>query len=159
MSLENYAEDIEDIEESIEGRFSRHRAHQIKILLDHIMPFVLLLIGFIIVFEFFLTVTPRMATWITWANWALIGYFVARLGVSYRLSTNHEKFVDDHWLDILLVIPLFSIVQEVRLARVAPALADLPVFRRGILHITEISSTAGNAAKLTRITRIIKRSV
>lgn len=159
MSLENYREDVEGIEESIEGRFSRHRAHQIKVALDNVMPFILLLVGFVIVFEFFLTVTPAMQTWISWANWTLIGYFGARLAVAYRLSTNHEQFMDNHWLDILLVVPVFSVLQEVRVARLAPALADLPVFQRGILHITEMRSTAGTAAKLTRIVRIIKRSV
>lgn len=159
MSLEDYVEDVEKLEKSLESRFSRHRAHQIKIALDNVMPFILLLVGFVVVFQFFLTVTPAMEIWINRANWALIAYFGARLIVSYRLSTDHDRFMQQHWLDILLVIPLFSIVQEIRVARIAPALAELPAFERGILKVTQLRSTAGNAAKLTRIVRIIKRSV
>ncbi|MFB6189999.1 MAG: hypothetical protein ABEJ91_00305 [Candidatus Nanohaloarchaea archaeon] len=159
MGLENYRDEVEEIESSLESHLSRNRAYRLKMLLDRVMPMVLLLIGFIVVFEFFLNVTAAMERWITWANWALIFYFATRLGVAYRLSTNHERFVHRHWLDILLVVPAFSLLQEVRLARIAPALDDLPVFERGILRSFQASSQAENAAKLTRITRIIKRSV
>lgn len=158
MGLEHYREDVEKLEESVESRVSRTRAYRMKMMLDQVMPFVILLIGFIVVFEFLLSISPAMARWISWANWALILYFAARLGVAYRLSTDHEQFVHQHWLDILLVVPAFSLMQEVRLASVAPALDDLPVFERGVLHSVRSGSKAENAAKLTRITRIIKRS-
>lgn len=159
MGLDRYRDEVESIEESLEGHLSRSQAYSIKKALDRTMPMILLLIGFVIIFEFFLTITPAMQLWITWANWALIAYFAMRLAVAYRLSTNHDRFVQQHWLDILLVVPAFSLMQEVKMARLAPAMDDLPVFERGILHSLSIGRKADNAAKLTRITRIIKRSV
>lgn len=159
MGLEEYREDVEEVGASIESQLSRSQAYRIKSSLDRVMPAVILLIGFVLVFEFLLSVTPAMQQWITWANWVLVAYFATRLAISYRLSTNHDKFIHRHWLDILLVVPAFSLLQEVKLARLAPALDDLPVFERGILHSVQASSEAENAAKLTRITRIIKKSV
>ncbi|MFB6189946.1 MAG: hypothetical protein ABEJ91_00010 [Candidatus Nanohaloarchaea archaeon] len=159
MGLEDYREDLEQLGASIESQISRSQAYRIKSSLDRVMPVVLLLIGFVLVFEFFLSVTPAMQQWITWANWTLIAYYATRLVVSYRLSTNHDKFIHRHWLDILLVVPVFSLMQEVRLARLAPALDDLPVFERGILYSLNAGKNAETAAKMTRITRILKKSV
>jgi hypothetical protein len=159
MGLEEYREDLEQVGASIESQLSRSQAYRIKSSLDRVMPMVLLLVGFVLVFEFFLSVTPAMQQWITWANWALIAYFATRLAVSYRLSTNHDQFIHRHWLDILLVVPAFSLMQEVRLAKLAPALDDLPVFQRGILYTLNTGKNAETAAKMTRITRILKRSV
>lgn len=159
MGLENYEEELERIESSLERHFSRSQAYRVKVALDNVMPFVLLLIGFVLVFEFFLSVTSRMQVWINRANWALIVYFGSRLVVSYRLSRDHDQFMHRHWLDIMLVIPIFSLMQEIRFAKMFPALKDMPVFERGVLHIAKTKPAAENAVKLTRITRIIKKSV
>ncbi|MFB6191668.1 MAG: hypothetical protein ABEJ07_04025 [Candidatus Nanohaloarchaea archaeon] len=159
MALDSYRDEVEEIGSSLESHLSRSQAYRMKTALDSVMPVVLLLVGFVLVFEFFLSITPAMARWITWANWALILYFATRLAVAYRLSTNHDRFIQQHWLDILLVVPVFSVMQEARVAKLVPALDDLPVFRRGVLYAFQGGTAAENAAKLTRITRIIKKSV
>ncbi|MFB6292329.1 MAG: hypothetical protein ABEI58_02950 [Candidatus Nanohaloarchaea archaeon] len=156
---DEYRKEVEDVESSLKSRFSRHRAHRLKVALDNIMPFTLLLIAFVLVFEFVVPITSRMEIWITRANWALISYFTLRLAVAFRLSRSHHEFMHQHWLDILLVVPVFSMFREIRAGRYALEMAEAPMVGRFMAGQTQLMSTTQNAAKLTRMARILRRSV
>ncbi len=156
---EEYRDEVEDIESSLKNKFSRHRAHRLKVALDNIMPFTLLLIAFVLIFEFLVPITARMEVWINRANWALIGYFALRLAVAFRLSRSHHEFMHQHWLDILLVVPVVSMFQEIRMGRYALEMAEAPMVGRFTAGQTTFPAATRNAAKLTRMARILRRSV
>lgn len=140
----------------MEERFSkRHLAHM-KYVLDSFMPFVLLLILFMVSFQFFIPLNSFSQKMINWLNWGLIGYFGARLAISYRLSTSHTDFLHRHWLDLFLVVPVFSMMQEFRALKLIEV-EEAPVMGQ-FMASTTLTNTS-YAAKMTRIVRIIKRSV
>ncbi|MBC5793408.1 MAG: hypothetical protein H8Z69_05240 [Nanohaloarchaea archaeon] len=152
---EDYREGVENIEEGLESRFSQKRASRAKKILDQLLPFALIGIGSIITVMFVLPVNPGTRTAVNLLNYGLIIYFSARLVVAARLATSRKQFFEQHWLDFLLIIPVFSIMRE---ARVGRAIAEfLPFEEEALLgaYIGRLSI----AGKLTKISRIVKRSV
>lgn len=157
MSLrDEYGRKVDGMESRIEERFSkRHLAHM-QYVLDEFMPFALLLILFVVSFQFFIALSPAAQQMINWLNWILIGYFGVRLVIAYRLSSSHVDFLHNHWLDLFLVIPVFSMMQEFRALRLLPAMEEAPVMGQ-FMASTTVTNTS-YAAKMTRIVRIVKRS-
>jgi len=155
---QEYREQIEDLEESMDAQIAGEDALSLKQSLDNVLPFIFLLLGFIVLFGFVVPVSERVAVWVNWANYVVLSYFGVRLMVEYRLSNSNDQFVKDHWMDMMMVIPAFSLLREVKLiqffeesllARFAPEVAAGSASFR--------STTV--AAKLTRIARVMKRSI
>jgi hypothetical protein len=157
VSLEKeYGNRLDSIQNSVDENLSEQGFLSLKLVLDNVMPFILLLIVFVIIFQFFVPITPGVQIWIDRANWTLITYFALRLAVVYRLSNNHTEFFRQHWLDMLLVIPLFSLLQEVRALKL---LEEASLLGTESASGSRAAASTGAAAKLTRISRIIKRSI
>jgi len=132
-------------------------ASNFKNSLDSFLPFVLLLLGLVIAFNFVLPVSNRMEVWVTYANYVVVAYFAARLVVEYRLSAKGEPFFRNHWLDVAMVVPAFSILEEVKLAS---ALRELKLFDYAPEFVTGAAARSTSiAARITRILRMIKRSI
>lgn len=138
--------------------FSDKNFSAAKSTLDGALPFVLLLLTLLIVFQFAFPVTQKLQGWLSLANWGVILYFVVRLGVDYRLHEPGEAFWRNHWMDVLMVIPLFSFVQEARIAKVAEETIGLTAAGDELAATTALRNSQA-AAKITRIARIIRRSV
>jgi len=159
MGLEDeYREKVETVSESMDSRLSEQDALSIKSSLDDVLPFVILLLGFVVLFNFVLNVSSRIQVWITWANYIVISYFAVRLLVDFRLSSSRNKFFHEHVFDILMVVPAISILQEVRMFKLlqeGKMISFMPEFATG----SAVFQSTGIAAKLTRILRIIKRSI
>ncbi len=152
MSLRgDYQDRVEGIEESLDRSFSYRNAVDLKIFLDNMLPFIFMLLTFVIIFEFFFPVNATMAMWIQWANWTVIIYFALRLGVEFKLSGSRHSFFRQHWFDMLLVIPAFSVLKEARAARLFSLGDDALVGSSAVRN-------TGAAARLTRIARVVKRS-
>lgn len=158
MSLEEeYRKDVEKLGSSLEEVVSRHRATQLKVFLDHILPIALLSFTFVLVFSLAVPVTERMAVYINYLNWAVVIYFASRLTVELRLSDHRERFVQNHWLDFLLVIPAFSVLKQVKLVEMV---AEVELFEEENAFISAtFFKDAGIAAQATKITRMVKRSI
>jgi hypothetical protein len=114
----------------------------------------LLLLLAVVVLTFFVDIGTSAARIINYLNWLLVFYFALRLGAAFRLASSDRKFLKQHWFDALLVIPAFSLLKEVR---------ALTVLEETATEKTAISAAAtrnvGIAGKLTKIIRIIKRSL
>lgn len=153
---EEYHKEVERVGKSLEEVISRRKASRAKSLLDSILPIALLSLTFVILFGFFVPVTETMEVYITYLNWSVIAYFTVRLTVELRLSKHRERFVQNHLLDFLLVIPAFSVLQEMKLLRV---LGEANLFEEQTAMSAAFIKEASIAGRMTRITRIIKRSV
>lgn len=138
--------------------FSDKRFAAIKQRLDSALPFMLLLLTLLIVFQFAFPVTEQFQHYLVFANWGVMAYFAARLVVDYRLSGDEEGFWRSHWMEVLMVIPMFSIMQEARLAKVAEESVIASEAGEGILATSAFRNSQA-AARITRILRIIKRSI
>jgi hypothetical protein len=138
-------------------RISEKRFAAVKQLLDNILPFMLLLLAFIILFQFAFPVTEQLQQYLTLANWGVMAYFAVRLAVDYRLSGPDDNFWQNHWMDVLMVVPLFSAAREARLARAAEETVVASDAGEQLLATSAIRNSRA-AAKVTRILRIIKRS-
>lgn len=148
---EEYREDVEKLERRVNARIGR-RAVQIRAAMDNVLPFIGLLVGFIVIFGLLLNPGPAVARYVKYANYAVLAFFILRLGVEYRLKsseTSAQTFLENHWLDVAMVIPAFSVLEEVELAGMLEETALGTVSVRG----------TSMAAHLTKISRVLKRSV
>ncbi|PSG99349.1 MAG: hypothetical protein BRC29_04450 [Nanohaloarchaea archaeon SW_7_43_1] len=158
MSLEEkYRKDVERIGESMEKVISRHKASKLKNFLDQILPIALLSLTFVLIFTLAVPVTDKMAVYINYLNWAVVLYFATRLSVELRLSDHREQFVHNHWLDFLLVVPAFSVLKQVKLVEM---ITEIGLFEEESAFISAtFFKEAGIAARATKITRMVKRSI
>lgn len=155
---QEYREQIEEVEHSMESHFSSENALSLKKSLDDVLPFIFMLLAFIVLFGFVVPVNQRVEIWINRANYVVLAYFGARLVVEYKLSNPGDHFLRQHWLDFLMVIPAFSILQEVRLLGVLQETrlaAYAPEFATGSAYLRGTTT----ATKMTKISRVIKRSL
>ncbi len=60
---------------------------------------------------------------------ALISVYVADLGVKYRRVRNLKRFLREHWLSVLMVIPYLRVLRILRLLRLLRFLRFLRVGR------------------------------
>ncbi|MFB6204759.1 MAG: hypothetical protein ABEJ75_03870 [Candidatus Nanohaloarchaea archaeon] len=151
-----YRKDLEELETSVEHRLSKRHLTNTKRFLDGFMPLAVLMIAFLVFTQFLGPLDPVYIRFINYANWALIAFFAVRLGIAYRLSNSHQDFVHRHWLDIMLLIPVFSMLQEVRAFSLVAG-EEAPVAEELVASST-VANT-GLAAKFTKMARIVKRSV
>ena len=160
MGLKNqYREDIERLEASIEETLMPRRlAHRFKPLLDHLLPIAVLALFFVILLGFYVPVNQQAAALINYLNWGVIIYFTARLGVAFRLRDTKESFVEEHWVDFMMIFPAFSLLKEIKIVQ---ALEEFELFHEEgmLLGSAAALRNVGLATQLTRITRIVKRSI
>lgn len=162
--VEENREDVERVQESMQKKIMGEDALSIKKSLDDVLPFIFLLLGFSVLFGFILPVSKTVAVYVTWANYVVIAYFAIRLVVEFRLSNSRDRFVKDHWIDMLMVIPAVSIIQEARIFRFVSGLGfldELGLTAQKSSLLTGSATLEGTsvAARLTKISRMIKRSL
>jgi hypothetical protein len=153
---QEYRAEVEKTQRATEERLLGQDAASIKRSLDDVLPFIGLLVLFVILFGFVIPVSQRIAVYVTWANYVLITYFAIRLMVEYRLSNSRDLFVREHWLDALMVIPIFGLLEEFEIAAITEQtlLEEYPGLATGSATLRNTSV----AARMTKIMKIIKRS-
>lgn len=156
---EEYREDVEVVEHELQDLVSRKRAWRAKNILDKLLPLAILSILAIILFGFGLKVNSSIASIITYLNWAVIAYFAARLAVGLRLAKSNKRFFKTHWMDFVLVIPAFSLLEEAEMLEFMADTGWGPVQDETIASSMLASRNAGVFAKMTRIVRIVKKIV
>jgi hypothetical protein len=155
-----YRDQVENVQSSMENKIAGQDALSIKSALDDILPFVILLLAFSVMFSFVVPVSNNLSVWITRANYLVIVYFAARLAVEFKLSNSNHQFVHDHWLDMLMVIPAFSILQEAKFVRLADDLfEEYELLSSSEMMTGSAFRSTGVAARMTKISKIVKRSI
>lgn len=152
---EKVAERAKKKEEELERVVPRSYAARVKVLLDRFLPYSLILLFSLIVLSILGGVNSRTATVIYYLNWTLVGYFALRLALAFRLAKNDTEFLKQHWFDALLVVPAFTLVQEFKAFKVF----ENSVQGEEALSGMAVTRNAGIASQITRIVRIIKRSL
>jgi len=157
---EEYREEIEELENSIEETLvPKKKAFQAKKWLDRLLPLALIVLSFVIFIGMGVSVSPTAATLINYLNWAVVGYFAARLVIGFRLAQSNKKFFRNHWMDFALVVPAFSLLKEVRLLKFLEELEIFSINGETIAGSAVASRNAGVFAKVARIVRIGKKSI
>jgi hypothetical protein len=150
---EEYGEKVNEVEESVQLITSRKSASRLKAFLDSLLPFALILMSFVVLFQFF-SLGASAEKYIGYFNWIVIVFFAARLGIGLRLAKSNKKFVKNHWLDALMVIPALTLAKELRLSSV---LGEEVMGEKATTGLV-LTRNLDLSAKMTRIVRIIKRS-
>ena len=153
---EDVAERVKDAEEEVESFLPRKYAAETKMLLDRFLPFSLLLLVSLLTVNFLVEIKASTAQAITYLNWALIIFFSLRLAMAFRLAESDTEFLKQHWFDALLVIPAFTLLKEIK---AASALGQIGITEEEAAAGAIASRNTGLAAQITRIIRIIKRSL
>jgi len=155
-----YREEVEELESSLEKRLMpRGKASRAKKILDRLLPFALLSLAFVFLIGFGIPVGEKVALVIKYLNWALVLYFAARLVVGFRLAKSNRKFFRQHWLDFALVIPAFSLLKEVKALRLLEEFGVIKISEDTVAGSVFASRNAGVFTKITRIVRILKKSL
>lgn len=152
---EKVAERAKKKEEELERVVPRSYAARFKIFLDRFLPYSLMLLFSLIALSILGGVNSRTAAVINYLNWTLVGYFALRLALAFRLAKKDTEFLKQHWFDALLVVPAFTLVQEFR----AFTIFEDSVQAEEALSGMAVTRNAGIASQITRIVRIIKRSL
>lgn len=137
---------------------SEQRFSLIKSGMDEAVPIVLLLFGLLIVFQFLIPVTPELKALIHYAAWGVAIFFLIRLAVDYRLHDSDESFWRTHWSDLLMAIPLFTILQEARLAAYLERVLGASQLRNEIAAVSILRDSRA-ASKIAKIIQILRRTV
>ena len=157
---EEYREDVEDLETSIEeALISEKRAFKAKKWLDRLLPLALISLAFIFLIGIGVSLNPAVAKAINYLNWIVIIYFGARLLVGFRLAQSNKKFFRSHWMDFVLVVPAFSLLREVKILQFITDLEIFSIKGEAVAGSAVASNNAGIFAKIARIVRIGKKSI
>lgn len=117
MALREHVDDIDD-------RLSESDTlYRLKQVLDRLLPLVLLLLIAALYYEFFVPLPPAQHHRLVTVEQLIVGYFVLELLVDLGLYRSNRKFLQDRWVDIILVLPLAASVRAA--ARVGRAVAGL----------------------------------
>lgn len=94
--------------------------HKIELFVDKIIPYLLIILLFIIAGElFFYETLKHYHFWVEAADWFIIFMFIVDLGFKYNRVRNVPSFLRRYWLDVIAVFPfflLFRLVDEAMLA-------------------------------------------
>ena len=149
---QEYGDKVEEVEKSVHLITSKKSASRLKMLLDSFLPLALILMSFVILFQFF-NIGPAAETYIGYLNWVVLVFFAARLGIGLRLAKSNTRFVENHWLDILMVVPALSIAEELEMG----AVFEQQLMGEKATAGMAIARNLDLSARMTKITRMIKR--
>ena len=116
-------------------------------LVDRIIPFLVILLALLIVADITMDI-HRFEPWVSYADWLVIGVFVADLIFKWRHVRKVTKFLRLYWLDIIAVFPFYLFF------RAYVAIAELVVAGERIKEAQEIA----HEALLLRETKLLKES-
>ncbi|MFP4230127.1 MAG: hypothetical protein ACLFRK_03220 [Candidatus Nanohaloarchaea archaeon] len=145
---------VVEVEERVENVIPENQRARLKVLMDQLMPVALMLLGSLITFHYFVSVSQQLSQAITVLNYVLIGFFTLRLGLGFSLADSHRTFLRQHWFDALLVIPTVSLLNEARFLTLLEAETE----EQAVIGFLFTRSTV-LAGQITRIFKIIWRTV
>lgn len=116
-------------------------------LVDKVIPFLVVLIALLIIADFTMDI-HKFEPWVTYADWLIVGFFVADLIFKWRHVRKVTKFLKLYWLDILAVFPFYL------LFRAYVAIAEIVVAGERIKEAQQIA----HEAVLLRETKLLKEA-
>ena len=87
-------------------------------------------------------------------QWALLGVFVADLGVKFKREPVKREFLRRRWFDILMVIPIFRILRVLKFIRLLRFLRTLKIAKAG--RFPGIKILEALRRKSTRLLRAVR---
>jgi len=142
--------------------------HNIEVLTDKSIPFLLLILLFVIIGEFaFHEFMLKYKTIVQILDWAIIFVFVADLIFKYNRMRNLPKFLMASWLEILAVFPFFLVFRFFEGLLGLFGIGETVTRTQQIVHviegsekeITTIIKEGGRTEGLIRFLRPISRSI
>ncbi|MBI4140940.1 hypothetical protein HY485_03835 [Candidatus Woesearchaeota archaeon] len=116
-------------------------------LVDRVIPFLVILLALLILADMTMDI-HRFEPWVSYADWLVIGVFVADLIFKWRHVRKVTKFLRLYWLDIIAVFPFYLFF------RAYVAIAELVVAGERIKEAQEIA----HEALLLRETKLLKEA-
>lgn len=142
--------------------------HKIEVIVDRIIPYLLVLLLFLIIGElFFYNYFSNYGLWVQIADGFIVGVFVLDLVFKYIRVKNIPRFFKKYWLDIIAVFPfflLFRVLEEVNIFfRFGESVSDVQPFVHESLEIEretskliEESEKLGKLSRTRMVTRLIR---
>ncbi|MBS3135174.1 hypothetical protein J4406_02295 [Candidatus Woesearchaeota archaeon] len=93
--------------------------HNLEIFFDRAIPYVILLLIFIIVGEFaFHNFMNKYRLYVSLADYVIVGFFIIDLGFKFYRVRNVKLFFKKYWLEVIAVFPfvlVFRLFEELAL--------------------------------------------
>jgi len=140
---------------------STRKAHNIThrdILFNIFIIFLILISLVILVIDLFVNLTPEQYRVLLIIDWFVILMFAVDLVVDYRKLKNKKNFLKYYWLDVLAVIPAYSILRAFKVMKLFRIFRFLEeedkLFRmRHIIHLKKIHIFRRTTSKNKKISR------
>src|SRR3990167_8964019 len=91
--------------------------HNLEIFFDRAIPYVILLLIFIIVGEFaFHNFMNKYRLYVSLADYVIVGFFIIDLGFKFYRVRNVKLFFKKYWLEVIAVFPfvlVFRLFEEI----------------------------------------------
>lgn len=113
--MKDLKSDIQKIESQVEALVPKGQRSRLKIFLDQFMPYMLILLGSMITFTFFVTPGEKVSRLVNLINVLVVLFFAGRFLLALSLANSHKKFLQDHWFDAVLVLPAVALLREIQL--------------------------------------------
>ena len=138
--------------------------HSIERFVDEVIPYMLVLLTIFIVVEF-TGVAEEYHSYIIWADYVIVSFFVIDLMFKWHHTPKLSKFVKLYWIDIIAVFPFYLLFRVYFVAREligAGEQIQKVLHEAVLLRETKILRQAGitsTFAKEGRIVQAIARSL
>ena len=136
-----------------------------ELLIDHLVPFAVILLLIIIIIEFFFhDIADTYHTSINIADYSILGIFVLDLIFKYNRIRNIHRFFRECWLDIIAIFPFFLVF---RIFESFLIFTELPkeirqfqlIVHEGVIlseQSMKIIKEAEEAGKISRVKTIVR---
>ncbi len=101
---------LRDLDERLSRSATLHRLHR---LLEQVLPLVVVALVIVLYLEFFVHLDPVHHDILIRTEQAILAYFILELAVKRGIHTDNREYLQDNWLDILLVVPFFAAVSGI----------------------------------------------
>lgn len=128
-------------------------AHRIQHVLERLLPLAILTLIIVLYLEFFGHLTHAQHEQVLLAEKLLLTYFILELVVEMGIYESNRRFVKHRWLDILLVLPFFTVLKSV-----GGALRALKLLKPAKAAKTTKAATVGKTAKAGKTAHAAKGS-
>lgn len=110
-SLKNSYRKAKELNDSVADS---SRLYRVQSFLDSMMPFVLVVLFAVLYLEFFGSLSHAQHEIVIVVERGILSYFVLEIFVDFLVYESNREFFRHKWFDILLVLPLLSVMKGLR---------------------------------------------
>jgi len=86
--------------------------YRAKEILDAALPVVLVILMATLYYEFFTALNPAQHQIIVFTQRVILLYFIAELVIDLGIYQSNQRFLQERWLDIVLILPFFTAIRS-----------------------------------------------